>query len=120
MRQCIRVNFQNREEQMRAAVQAFHAQHPEVWTLFVKFTTEKISAGFRAYSADSVMHRVRWESDEGRHHEKHGGFKINNNHVAFYARRFMRIFPSHKDFFRTREQTSAERRPAEEGRVGDA
>ncbi len=80
----------------------FHTAHPEVWEHFVKFTQDRIAHGFKHYSADAIMHRVRWETDDG----AEVGFKINNNHVAFYARWYMKAFPNHDGFFRTRVQKS--------------
>ncbi len=82
----------------------FHTNNPRVYELFREFTLEVIDRGYESYSADAIMHRVRWEAnivtDDPR-------FKINNNYVAFYARLFMAEFPHHKDFFETRTQISA-------------
>ena len=91
-----------RHEQLRHEAQKFHDEHPDVWDLFVRFSFEKIRQGFPHYSADSVMHRVRWETGAG----DSEGWKINNNYVALYARRFMRAYPAHRGFFRTRKQKS--------------
>jgi len=93
----------NRCEQMRAEAQRFHDEHPEVWRLFVHFTFDRINLGKKHYGAQAVLERVRWETDGG------GGgqaFKINNNFVAFYARRFHAMYPLHGDFFRLRTQLS--------------
>ena len=93
----------NRLEQMRRDCQRFHNEHPQVWELFVQFTMELIDRGREHGSADEVMHRVRWETGAGSDVEE---FKINNNYVAFYARRFMKVHPEHEGFFRTRRQKS--------------
>lgn len=79
--------------EMQDEVQAFHKAHPAVWELFVRFTLE----------------RIRWESDVA---TDEGGstFKLNNNYRAFYARRFMRMYPEWSGFFRTREQPSKQHR----------
>jgi hypothetical protein len=80
----------------------FHALNPHVYGLFNRFTREVISAGFEHYSADAVMHRVRWHTAiETRDPE---GFKVNNNWVAFYSRLWMRDHPEHEGFFETRIQ----------------
>lgn len=34
-------------------------------------------------------------------------FKINNNHVPFYARMFMQAYPEHAGFFHTRSREAA-------------
>lgn len=101
-----------RRDQLLADVRAFHVEHPEVWEHFRAFTMELIRRGRTHYSADAVMHRVRWETDAGADARGGESLKINNNHVAFYARRFNRMYPEYGEFFRTREQTSGERVPA--------
>lgn len=87
----------------KARFSAFHAEHPEVYDLFVHFTYSRIYAGFDHYSAYAIMNRVRWETDAG-DNEFEDGFKINNNHIPFYARMFADHHPEHGDFFRMREQ----------------
>lgn len=80
--------------------------NPKVWNQFVAFTFEMIGAGHRHYSADSVLHRIRWETDTkttlngqaaGR------ALKLNNNLTPFLARHFHDVYPTHRDFFRTRQ-----------------
>lgn len=93
-----------RMEQMREQCNEFHAEHPEVWDLFVRFTLEMINRGYKNYSAQSVIERIRWEKDAGS--DGTSAFKINNNFTAFYSRRFMRVYPDHEGFFRTRHQVS--------------
>lgn len=95
----------NRQEEMRQQVTDFHRRHPEVWEMFVKFTFEMIKRGYKNYSVNAIFERIRWEKDSV------GGdgvtsFKLNNNYRAFYSRRFMRAYPEHEGFFRTRQQTS--------------
>ena len=86
-----------RTEQMRLACQQFHAENPEVWELFVKFSRQKMAEGFDHYGAKAVMERVRWETEAAR---GGGEFKINNNHTRFYATRFNKIW--REGFFRSR------------------
>ena len=93
-----------RKEELEAQTWAYHQEHPEVWENFVKFTLEKIRAGYKHYSAMGVWQRLRWELSVGADGENE--FKINNNFVPFYARQFMKAFPQHDGFFRTRHQTS--------------
>ena len=97
-----------RLDEMRRQCQKFHKEHPEVWSLFVGFTFEKIRLGYDHYGVGAVMERVRWETSAGGSKPE---FKFNNNFRAFYARRFARTFPEHKGFFRTRVQNSAKRKP---------
>jgi hypothetical protein len=77
----------------------FDALNPMVWTLFQRFTNELIAAGFSHYSADAVLHRVRWETAVGMQHQ---GFKLNNNFTPYYARKYHQKYPNHAGFFRLR------------------
>jgi len=98
------LEMSSRLEEMRKECSAFHRSHPEVWALFVGFTFEKIRLGHTHYGAKAVMERVRWETGSGASKPE---FKVNNNFPSFYARRFAKAFPEHRDFFRTRVQNSA-------------
>jgi len=97
--------MESRYDEMYKQVAEFHKEHPEVWDLFKKFTFEKIKQGFKNYGARNIIERIRWETDKP-NEQGVGTFKINNNYHPFYARRFMRKFPEHEGFFRTREQIS--------------
>jgi hypothetical protein len=82
----------------------FHMAHPEVWDEFERITLQLIARGFRRYSADGVMHVVRLRTSAG---DRSAAFKINNNHVAWYSRRFAEAHPEHADFFKFRERRAA-------------
>lgn len=94
---------------MRKNCSEFHRKHPEVWQLFVRFTFDRVSHGFKHYSADAIMHRVRWETSGGDSERSGDGFKINDHFVTFYARRFARLYPEHEEFFAFRVQKSETR-----------
>jgi hypothetical protein len=78
----------------------FDSAFPEVWELFKQFTFECIAEQLSRYSADAVLHRIRWETksaiDDG------SRFKINNNYSAMYSRKFREMYPEYAGFFRTR------------------
>lgn len=97
----------NRLEEMREQVTTYHKQHPEVWRMFEEFAFQMINRGFKNYSVNAIFERIRWEKDAGGDGENQ--FKIGNNYRAFYARRFMKKYPLHDGFFRTRKQTSETR-----------
>ena len=84
---------------------AFDREHPRVWQLFERFALELVRAGRRHYSADAVLHRVRWETDAGSNGAD--DFKINNDFAALYSRKWTRLHPEHAKFFRTRERRAA-------------
>jgi hypothetical protein len=79
----------------------FDAKNPHVWRLFTKFTFDVIRAGHTRFSADSILHRIRWETTivtTDRH------FKVNNNFSADYARKFVSEFPQYSRFFEMRKR----------------
>jgi len=94
----------NRHEEMIKDCIAFHDANPEVWDMFVHFTYEIITKGYENYSVNAIFERIRWEKDMGG--DGLSQFKLNNNYRAFYARRFMNMYPEHVGFFRTRELKS--------------
>lgn len=106
--------FRDVEEQVSAAndnannmwqrrFEAFHEDNPHVYKLFKKYTLEAIAAGRETYSTISIFERIRWYTDI----ETQGDpFKINQNFATYYGRMFMRDFPQHDGFFRTRKLRS--------------
>ena len=74
--------------------------NPLVWDAFIRFTKEALAAGHRHLSVSLVVERIRWETLID--FRSFDGLKINNNHRAYYARKFHKEFPEQKGFFRTR------------------
>ena len=79
--------------------EAYIADHPETWRLFVRFTLELIAAGRQHYSADAVLHRIRWHTAIERGDD---GFKVNNDFSRPLSEKWAREFPEHAEFFRRR------------------
>lgn len=89
----------------------FLAVHPEVWDLFVHFTRDRIRRGFIRYSADAILHRIRFETEHAL--DDGTGFRVNNNWTPFFARRWREQFPEFADLFQTRvARVDRERRAA--------
>jgi hypothetical protein len=82
------------------------AANPEIWRLFVHFTFEMVRRGFRRYSSDAVLHRVRWETASALDDDT--SFKICNNWTPFYARKFHKVYPHLEGFFITRASIADE------------
>ncbi len=84
----------------RSDFDEYHERNPQVWAMFKRFTFEAILSGRSRIGAKMIAERIRWETflrpAEG------DEFKINNNYVAFYARKFMCEFPEHDSVFQTR------------------
>jgi hypothetical protein len=97
-------SFTTREEQYRRKFERFHTANPRVWDLFKLFTLQLIHRGFKHYSADAIVHRIRWHSAIEATCDV---AKINNCHTAHYARLFHREFPAHDGFFRNRALVSS-------------
>lgn len=83
---------------------AFHRANPEVYRLFVKYARQALEAGYRHYSARQIMERVRWQAEIK---TKGDSFKINNNHIPYYAKMLMESLPEFKGFFQTRQRRAA-------------
>jgi len=94
-----------RQDELEQAAREFHAENPEVWRLFVRFTLEVVDRGFKNYSVAAIFERIRWETDQA-DAEGRSTFKLNNNHRAYYARWFMASYPQCRGFFRLRDQPS--------------
>ncbi len=88
------------EERFRA----FDRKHPEVGVLFQRFAEELLAHGHKRYSADSIIHRIRWECSVNPKRE--GGFKIDNRIVTHYARRLAAEDARFCDFFEFRRLKS--------------
>ncbi len=90
---------------LEEAFRRFHAANPEVFRLFRKFAYQVLNNGLDHYSADAILHRIRWHMDIDVK-ERDGEFRLNNNHAAYYARLLMQEEPMFEGFFTTRETKS--------------
>ncbi len=84
--------------------QRFHIENPNIYALFQKEVFRAIKAGRTRISARTVMEFIRWgiyveTTDEA-------GYKINNNHIPFYARMFINDHPEHEKLFDLRGQVT--------------
>lgn len=79
---------------------AVHELNPTIYRMFKYFTFEAIKAGKKHLSADLIVHRIRWYTGI---EMKGDTYKINNNYISRYARKFMEEFPEYNGFFRTRQ-----------------
>lgn len=60
--------------------------------------------GWKRYSADAILHRIRWEWQIERGDR---GFRCDNNWTALLARWFMKRNPKAEGFFELRERLDA-------------
>lgn len=82
----------------------FHEANPQVYDFFKYFTRVAIQNGHDKLSPWLVMNRVRWETDIVT--KSADGFKISNNHFAYYSRMYMYDHPGYKGFFRTNQMAN--------------
>ena len=77
---------------------------PEVCALFDRLALDLIKRGFDRYSADAILHQIRWQM-----HMMRGDrtFKCNDHWTAPLARWFMAKHPKHNKFFELRERAAA-------------
>lgn len=78
----------------------YDKKHPQVYKRFCELTFGLIAKGRAHYSADALLHIIRYESVV----QKEPGelYKINNNYSSRYARKFIAEHPEYKNFFETR------------------
>lgn len=88
----------------------FDKAHPEFWGYFKKFTFELIRRKFRHYGGQGVFERIRWETATPDDYSAGNGggssFKVNNNYMPYFSRKFHKAFPQHAGFFRMRHRKS--------------
>lgn len=66
---------------------------------FIELSLSKKRDGHKRYSADSVMHVLRWETNV---RGDDGGFKWNNDYTSRLARMAMDLEPALRGFFQLR------------------
>jgi len=71
----------------------------DIWKEFERLALIVWGTGRRRYSAQTIMHVIRWDSEIER---GQGEFDINNNWIAYYSRMFMYQYPEAEGFFETR------------------
>lgn len=82
--------------------EAFHTENPKVFELFCRFADEARRTGRTRYSADAILHRLRWHleievRDTGEE------FALNNDFTSRYARLLIEEDPSFDGFFELRK-----------------
>jgi hypothetical protein len=85
----------------------FDEAHPDVWRNFQDITFDLIVAGVKHYSADSVLHVIRFHRATSTAKE---AFRINNNFSACYARKWASCHPKQANFFARRQSKADPRR----------
>lgn len=90
---------------IRDRFRAFDRANPEVYRELVKLARTLKRRGYDRYSIKGLFEVVRFNRNVQTNGD--GGFKINNDFSALYARKIMRECPDLDGFFETRERRSA-------------
>lgn len=86
---------------LEAAFWTFHYANPLVYQLLVKYARQWGLTNSHG-SINALFERVRW--DFGTTIQPTDGFRLNNNHRAFYARLIEEREADLRSFFRLRQQ----------------
>jgi hypothetical protein len=88
--------------QARAAQPVYPAGvPPDVCELFDKLALRVAGDGWQRYSADALLHRIRWEMTIERGNR---AFRCNNNWTSLLARWWLARHPEFVGFFETRDR----------------
>jgi len=80
------------------AFERFDREHPEFWDEFEHRAYVMMTKGRKHYSARTIFEVLRWHSDL----DSGGKFKIQNNWIPFYAKKFNDMY--YVDFFLTKNR----------------
>lgn len=83
----------------------FDSKNPHIYGLFCKYTNEAIAAGKTKLSHWLIVNRIRWDAEVTTNTNE--PYKISNDFIALYARKFIADHPRYKDFFDTKEMKRA-------------
>ena len=78
----------------------FHKANPHIFKLLVKYAREIKEAGVKKIGISLLIERVRWHGHVKS--KSKDGYKISNNHRAFYSRKLMRKYPEFEGLFTTK------------------
>jgi hypothetical protein len=73
----------------------------DVLDLYEKLADSILAAGFKRYSSDAILHRIRWHF---KIEQRDAEFKCNDHWTASLARWWLDRHPEHPGFFETRER----------------
>lgn len=87
----------------RERFEAFHAANPRIADVFERLIEQWLAAGHERVGMKAVAERIRWEWGV-----THGdAFKLNNNHVAYYAELMLARRPEWASAIQTRGERAA-------------
>jgi hypothetical protein len=92
------------EDRIEREFKDFHAEHPEVYIGLVRLARTWQLNGSAKLGIATLFEVLRWNSHLNT--DKDGGYKLNNNYRALYARLIMKQEPDLQGLFELRERTA--------------
>ena len=87
------------QEPAEVKFQNFDRDNPHIYELFKKFSNQFFGKGHKRIGGRMIIERIRWETMvETTDYD----YKINNNYICHYTRKYIREFPEHREKFNTR------------------
>lgn len=86
-----------RQSSLQRAFDEYHATHPEVLAMIIKFARQTKARGYKTYGVASIIERLRWHFNI----DKGTKFAIRDGFNSRYARLVMETCPDLRGFFRT-------------------
>jgi len=87
----------------------YHMANPQVYESFTLQALKMHAKGFAHYSAWTILTAVRFQYDLKVDRPK-GEFKVNNDYIALYARKFLYDYPHMVGFFQLRNMKKRKRK----------
>jgi len=88
------------KSKLQAEFEEFDKANPDVWAEFKAIAFRLIEKGVKHYGAKAIFEVIRYKKTV----ETTGSeFKLNNDFTAYYARKFINLYPQYADFFETRK-----------------
>lgn len=84
---------------VRQSFEDFHAENPNVLEALRAEALRVKAAGWRTYGLKALVESLRWDARLATNGKP---WKLNNSHVASYARLLMETTPELRGFFRLR------------------
>jgi hypothetical protein len=96
--------FQFTHDRIELDFKQFHFEHPEVYTQLVSLARQWQRNGTAKLGIATLFEVLRWNSHLNP--DKDGGYKLNNNYRALYARLIMEQEQDLNGLFEIRERTT--------------
>lgn len=82
---------------------AYHQAHRWIWQQFQDLALQFVKEGGERWSADNLLHVIRWSNRNAEKKAVTEQWKINNNASSGYARAWARKFPQYAHIFEFRQ-----------------